>query len=640
MNQRFYSVLLVTLSVAITAHATEQRPESLSTLPVAAQASISAVLGQDIPGYRMEVSAVGISAWNPRQRLGMQFSPSGVNVLHGGTGFRMALLAYGHGTSLVSVSAASPQVYGNRVEYHHGSLEEWYVNGPIGLEQGFTINRAPGTAVQDQPLTLVLTLSGDFVALRNNGKQSLTLTAKANQSKLIYSGLSAHDATNKELPAWIELDGKQLLLRVDDSDASYPVVVDPLIQLAELTSSDGVSGDEFGFSVAISGKTIVVGASQYNSSKVGAAYVFVEGPSGWANMTQTAKLTASDGAAGALFGSSVAFADSNTVVVGAPHATVHGNQLQGEAYVFVKPGNGWVDMTETARLASSDGKANDYFGYSVSGLGNTIAVGASQASPQVQFQGAVYVFVKRGSWKTTSHFTAKLTTSNAQGGDSMGVSVSLSRGSLSQRVLVAGAPGVNSQRGAAYVFVEPLGGWQTTSNFDAELTASDGQPDDLLGNSASISGNTVVAGAYLAKIGGNLFQGAAYVFVEPPSGWASMNETAKLTASDGHFGDEFGYSVSVSGKTAIIGASNDPSTNAAYVFRRPETGWVTTSHFNSKLTASDASIFGFSVASSGDTVVAGAIGNQALRGAAYVFGLSSLLPRDHLLPWGGIDVRK
>jgi hypothetical protein len=618
MNQKFYSVLLATLLVAITASATDQGPGSLSTLPVAAQASISAVLGQDIPDYRIQVSATGISARNPRQQLGVQFSPNGVNVLHGDIGFRMTLRACGHGTNLASVSAVSPQVYRNRVEYRHGSLVEWYVNGPIGLEQGFTISRAP--AAQGQPLTLVLTLSGDFVASANNGKKSLTLTGKANQSQLIYSGLSAHDATNKELPTWIELDGKQLLLRVDDAGASYPIAVDPFIQLAELTASDGISGDEFGFSVAVSGKTVVVGASQFNSTKVGAAYVFVEGPNGWTNMTQTAKLTASDGTTGALFGSSVAFAGSSTVVVGAPHATVQGNQLQGKAYVFVKPGNGWADMTETAQLMSSDGKANDFFGYSVSGKGNTIAIGAPQSSSQFTGQGAVYVFVKPGSWKNTSHFAAKLTTSNAHSGDGMGVSVSLSRVSLTQKVLVAGAAGVNSQRGAAYVFVEPTNGWQTTSSFNAELTASDGQPDDLLGNSVAISGNTVVAGAYLAQVGGNLFQGAAYVFVEGPNGWTNMNETAKLTASDGHSGDEFGYSVSVSGNTAIIGASNDPSTNAAYVFIRPKTGWVTTSGFRTKLTASDASIFGFSVAISGGTVVAGAIGNQALRGAAYVFG--------------------
>jgi hypothetical protein len=104
--------------------------------------------------------------------------------------------------------------------------------------------------------------------------------------------------------------------------------IDPLLQLnqlAQLNATDGRPGDEFGISIAVCGKTVVVGASEFNSSTIGAAYVFVEGPNGWANMTQTAKLTASDGQFGALFGSSVA-CSGNTIVVGAPHQAVGANQ--------------------------------------------------------------------------------------------------------------------------------------------------------------------------------------------------------------------------------------------------------------------------------------------------------------------------
>ena len=151
------------------------------------------------------------------------------------------------------------------------------------------------------------------------------------------------------------------------------------------------------------------------------------------------------------------------------------------------------------------------------------------------------------------------------------------------------------------------------------MTASDGQSDDVLGNSVSVSGNTVIIGAYLATVV-NQYQGAVYVFVEPTGGWANMTQTAKLTASDGQIGDEFGYSVAISGNTVVVGASNDPSTNAAYVFAKPASGWATTSKFTAKLKSAGSSIFGFSVAANGRTIGAGAIGNQSLRGAAYVFG--------------------
>ena len=113
----------------------------------------------------------------------------------------------------------------------------------------------------------------------------------------------------------------------------------PWTQLAEPTASNGQPGDEIGIAVAVCGSMVVVGASEFNSSTIGAAYVFVKGTAGWTNMTQKAKLTASDAAAGALFGSSVACSGS-TIVVGAPHATVGSNAYQGEAYVFVKPAGG------------------------------------------------------------------------------------------------------------------------------------------------------------------------------------------------------------------------------------------------------------------------------------------------------------
>ena len=103
--------------------------------------------------------------------------------------------------------------------------------------------------------------------------------------------------------------------------------------------------------------------------------MFTEPGSGWANMTQTAKLTASDGAAGDDFGYSVSIS-GNTVVVGASRATVGGNSGQGAAYVFTEPGSGWANMTQTAKLTASDGAADDDFGDSVSISGNTVVVGA------------------------------------------------------------------------------------------------------------------------------------------------------------------------------------------------------------------------------------------------------------------------
>jgi hypothetical protein len=368
--------------------------------------------------------------------------------------------------------------------------------------------------------------------------------------------------------------------------------------LAELTASDGVRGDELGESVAVCGNTVVVGASQLNSYTVGAAYVFVKGTQGWANMTQTAKLTASDGITEAVFGSSVA-CQGHTVVVGAPH---HNG---GEAYVFVEPPGGWSDMTETARLTASDEGTVDDFGNSVAIEEGRIVVGAPQASGQYVWQGKTYIFEQpKGGWTTTSAFTAELTAPDAQADGGFGGSVS-----ISGNTLVANGEG-NNEAGAAYVFVEPVAGWQTTSDANAELTGSDAGPGSGFGNSVSVSGNTVAVGAYQI--------GEAYIFVEPSDGWTNATETAKITASDE--GSNFAYSLSLRANVLVIGSANDPSDTAVFVYTRPGKGWETTSTDGERLTSSDGYGFGFSVAVGGGVIVAGSIGKNDLQGAAYIFG--------------------
>src|SRR5262249_57460127 len=96
-------------------------------------------------------------------------------------------------------------------------------------------------------------------------------------------------------------------------------------------------------------------------------------------------------------------------------------------------------------------------------------------------------------------------------------------------------------------------GW-TNATETAKLTASDGAPNDFLGSSVAISGDTVVVGADLDTIGLNVQQGSAYVFVKPGTGWADATQTAKLTASDGAGRDQFGLSVAITGDTLVVGA--------------------------------------------------------------------------------------
>jgi hypothetical protein len=143
-----------------------------------------------------------------------------------------------------------------------------------------------------------------------------------------------------------------------------------MTQTAELGASDGQGRDDFGFSSLVPGNTVVVGAVNARASR-GAAYLFVEPVTGWTNMTQTAELGARNAVQFDSFGQSASIS-GNVVVIGAPSATVGANQLQGAAYVFVKPPSGWKNTSSANELTASDGAANDNFSLSLSVSGPTI----------------------------------------------------------------------------------------------------------------------------------------------------------------------------------------------------------------------------------------------------------------------------
>src|SRR5271166_1814288 len=140
----------------------------------------------------------------------------------------------------------------------------------------------------------------------------------------------------------------------------------------------------------------------------------------------------------------------------------------------------------------------------------------------------------------------------------------------------------------------------------AELTASDGTDTEGFSASVAIDGNTVVVGAPDAQVGSNAYQGAAYVFVKPKSGWENMTQVAKLTASDGNIDSEFGWSVSISGNTVLVGGFNAGRGLAGYVFVRPARGWKS-GHETAQLGSC-----GFTVAISGDTAVCGGLDAAAV----------------------------
>ena len=362
-----------------------------------------------------------------------------------------------------------------------------------------------------------------------------------------------------------------------------------LTPLQEVIASDAWTGDDFGWSVSISGTTAVVGAP-YADSYTGAAYVFTKGPSGW---SQAAELTASDAADNEEFGWSVNISGS-TIVVGAPGYYFN----LGAAYVFTGSGSTW---TQAAELNDTDPTSTgaDKFGYSVVTSGSTAMVGAKGYSAAT---GAVYVFDDSGgSWSQVQKLSAADAAPAAMFGWSM---------ALSGTTLVVSAVKAHNDTGADYVFTQSAGAWTQ----QAELSASDGFTDDYFGDKVATDGTRIVAGAP----GHNKDQGAAYVFTGSGAHWTQV---AEIEASDGAPDACFGWAVGLAGKTILIGAEQtDADNGAAYVFRK------TGSHWRQKheLTVSDGSLaneFGYSVAVSGTSAIVSADQDDAGVGSAYLYKL-------------------
>ena len=145
---------------------------------------------------------------------------------------------------------------------------------------------------------------------------------------------------------------------------------------------------------------------------------------------------------------------------------------------------------------------------------------------------------------------------------------------VSGDAVIVGAPADDSNgenSGSAYLFEKPESGWPVTMTETTKLTASDGATYNNLGHSVSISGDTAVAGTPQGTNSSGAYSGSAYLFTKPESGWpATMTETTKLTASDGDWTDFFGWSVSISGDTVVSGAYHDDDlgedSGSAYVF--------------------------------------------------------------------------
>lgn len=390
---------------------------------------------------------------------------------------------------------------------------------------------------------------------------------------------------------------------------------------ADVNTPNRVAGDQFGFSIAVSGDIAVIGAPfhDYDESggdsmhNAGAAYVFYRNEGGTNNWGLKKKLVATGNNArdtGDNFGNSVAI-DGNTIVVGAIFQDFNASGLSefsdaGAAYVFYKDEGGtdnWGLKEKLVGRGLNARKTDDNFGNTVAISGDVIAVGAYQhdygadgsGANFKSFAGAVFIYYRNeggaDSWGLKQKIVAE-GTNGRNTGDFFGTALA-----MDGDIIVVGAnlqdfaengAGKQTDAGAAYVFYKNEGGTDNWG-FKKKLVGagSNGRlPDDNFGSSLAIDGDVIVVGAYLQDYNadGTGFvsdAGAAYVYYKNEGGTDNWGFIRKLAGSGTHsreVSDNFGTSVAITGDAILVGVSQQDydslgadlvsGAGAAYIFHK------------------------------------------------------------------------
>jgi phosphodiesterase/alkaline phosphatase D-like protein len=611
-------------SLLPSAHAGASSRKGLTSLPLPAQGPVSAALGADDPAYRVSAWSGGFSAVSPAQRLRERFGRTGVHLSSGAIQLAVGLRAVGYGSSLQPVGSVTPRATANRVLYPHAGLSEWYANGPLGVEQGFTLPRAP-SGDPAEPLTLSLALAGNAHVTLASGGLSITLSHPG-AATLRYGALSATDARGRTLHSWLELHAGRVLIDVDTRGARYPLRIDPLIQQGPKLVGGDEESDEghFGFSVALSadGNTALVGAPTANG-EAGAVWVFTRSKAGaW---TQPGEKLTGSGEVGSgevgkgLFGSSVALsAEGNTAVIGGPGD----NGGVGAAWVFTRLESGaW---TQQEKLTGSGETGNGEFGFSValapSEKGEDALIGGPGNEERT---GAAWVFVreeKETTWAKQALITGEEATAKEA---EFGYSVALSpkEGTKEGDLALIGGPRNKAGAGAAWVYLRKEK--ETTWGYQATLTGEEATVHAEFGKSVAISAEGTYA--LVGGPGNKENAGAAWVLTRSGTTWtyqATLTPKEKEESEMGAFGSR--VALSSDGDTALIGGPSDnEDTGAAWMFARSsEEAWAPGEKLLAEEGAeSEKGAFGSSVALSSDgyTALIGGPADNTNIGAAWAF---------------------
>ncbi|MFT5029587.1 MAG: hypothetical protein ACI9VS_002028, partial [Candidatus Binatia bacterium] len=336
----------------------------------------------------------------------------------------------------------------------------------------------------------------------------------------------------------------------------------------KLNASDGAAGDSFGRSVAIEGDTVVVGADRNDDAgdSSGSVYLFQRNQGGPDQWEQVVKLVAADATPGSQFGWSVSLS-GDTLVVGSFQDDISGRPDAGSAYIFERNQPSENDWGQSRKLIALDGASDDWFGASVSVNGDLVLIGAPADADNGDDSGSAYLFGRNQSGGGQWGLVRKLLASDGSADDWFGWSVDIAGGFAAIGAYRDDGAAVDS--GSAYVFDRNEGGADQWGQ-SARLLAADGEINDLFGFSVSVDGDNVVVGAYRNDDNGSE-SGSAYQFSRNQGGPNNWGQLAKLLANDAATGAQFGFSVALDRNSMAVGAplasTTATQTGAFYTFR-------------------------------------------------------------------------
>jgi hypothetical protein len=332
------------------------------------------------------------------------------------------------------------------------------------------------TAVSTDPEGFPLTWSYSVTtgSLTNGGGASATVSQADNVFTITPTTTAAYAGTFSI--TFSATDGTNAVTAASAFTLTFETDWSTATQQQELIASDAAAGDNFGSSAAIDGDTAVFGA--FLEGTGGSAYVFTRSGTTW---TQQAKLTGSTVVSGDEFGYSVAIS-GDTIVVGARAESSTDDAYNGDAYVFTRSGTTW---SQQAKFSDTLSSGNSHFGYSVDIDGNTIVVGAPMDSPGTSdHRGRCHIYTRSGtSWSLQQ----SLASSTGDDYAYFGADVAIDGDTVVVGSSVEDSSG-NNNCGAAYIFTRSGTSWSQQERF-APTTATNayfGNAVDISGDTAII----------------------------------------------------------------------------------------------------------------------------------------------------------